>query len=136
LVQKAQKAVMTICEGVDEMRCINANTALWWTLRGCEGWVSWSSIIERWDCLSWECWGCWSIHECPRPVHECPRPVHELKCYWSSYLQGYYKPVLQLEELEWYSRPIHECSTPIHECARPFYELGRLLNIVTCYYML
>jgi hypothetical protein len=39
------------------------------------------------------------------------------------------KHVLKLEELRWYSISIHECSIP-------FYELDRLLDVVTCYYML
>jgi hypothetical protein len=99
------------------------------------------SISKRWDYLSWECWGCWLVHKCPRPIHErsrsisrkwdylswecwsvhmCPTPIHEqsksineLGCYWSSSnLHRYYKPDLELDKMK------------------------RLLDIITYYYML
>jgi len=93
-----------------------AQLILSWTSRGWGGWVSWSDISGRWDCLLWECWGCWSIHEHPRPiikhprlVRERPRSIHELRWYWSSHLHGYYRPVLQLE---WCSRPVPSAPVP------------------------
>jgi len=71
--------------------------------------------------------GCWF-------VHERLKPVHELICYWfSSHLHGYYRPVIELDEVEWCSRPVHKCFKPAHKCLKPrvvqaFLWLGEIVK--------
>jgi len=131
-LKKQQQLSKKVSMRRDETYCgqYYAQFMSWWTSRGWGGWTSWSGINGRWDYLSWKYWGCWFVHEHFMLVHERPRSIHKLGWYWLfSHLHGYYRLILEVDKLGWYS-------TLVRECSRPLYEPWWILYIVTCYYML
>jgi len=111
-----------------------AQFMLWRTSKGQEGWTSWNNISGRWDCLVGvgDADPLTNITSPSTSVSDPFMSDPRSSTSWyksSSHLYGYYRPAIKLDELGW-------CGKLVHEYSKFFYELGRILYIVTYYYML